>query len=475
MATTESRPGFRLPWAGEHRTDATDEAQTADPDAVTEDAEATASASETTPGADAAAATTQPEPTTQAAAPAPSAPAPSTTPDPGARPSVRKPTKFLADLTKAMQAAAGAEREETLELFQLEAKSFVESIHGRASTEAESLKKQADEDVAAIREWSKQEIARIREETDQKISARKSTLEDEVEEHAARIEREIERVHATVAAFEQEMASFFETLLAETDPTRFAALAANMPEPPSFESPSARTARSEAPTPQPVASDQDAAEPVAPEPSAEAAIEPVEDREAAFAAIEAAARAADEAEAEAGEVAEATDPESEEAPAEGEAELDPRLSALGMGAGFDAAEAEALADLPTADQAAEEDEVAEIGEEAVAARLAGLVGSGASSPAVAEPETGHQTTVTIVGLVSVASIASFKRTLARIPGVETVGVSSGPDGEFVFAVRHDPSLELAEVVPTLAGFGARVTESGDGFVKATAHDPEAGA
>src|SRR5204862_219082 len=84
-----------------------------------------------------------------------------------------------------MQAAAEAERQETLELFQLEAKSFVEGIHERSGVEAENLRKRADDDVAAIREWSKQEIARIREETDQKITARKSELGEEIDDHAA--------------------------------------------------------------------------------------------------------------------------------------------------------------------------------------------------------------------------------------------------------------------------------------------------
>jgi hypothetical protein len=81
----------------------------------------------------------------------------------------------------------------------------------------------------------------------------------------------------------------------------------------------------------------------------------------------------------------------------------------------------------------------------------------------------------VVGLVSVASIASFKRHLGRLAGVQSVGVSSGPDGEFVFAVNHAGNVVLRDVVPSLPSFQARVTGSAEGIVHVTAHDPEADA
>ncbi len=108
----------------------------------------------------------------------------------------KKPTKFLADLTRAMQAAAESSRASTLEQFQAEAKAHVEQVHARSADEAAELRKAADDDIVDIRDWSKAELARIREETEKKISQRKSDLDYELEEHAARIEREIERVQA---------------------------------------------------------------------------------------------------------------------------------------------------------------------------------------------------------------------------------------------------------------------------------------
>jgi hypothetical protein len=80
--------------------------------------------------------------------------------------------------------------------------------------------------------------------------------------------------------------------------------------------------------------------------------------------------------------------------------------------------------------------------------------------------------VVVTGLVSVASIAGFKRSLSRVSGVRSVGVSSGPDGEFVFAVTHDPDLGLADGITTLPGFGARVTNEAPGELTVAARDPE---
>ena len=102
-------------------------------------------------------------------------------------------------------------------------------------------------------------------------------------------------------------------------------------------------------------------------------------------------------------------------------------------------------------------------------RLASLMPSPDEGAADAEPRT---TRVIVTGLVSVASIASFKRHLSRLAGVKSVGVASGPDGEFVFNVSHRPDASFRDGIPSMPGFGARVTSTGDGFVHVTARDPE---
>jgi hypothetical protein len=195
------------------------------------------------------------------------------------------------------------------------------------------------------------------------------------------------------------------------------------------------------------------------------------DREAAMAAIQAAAEAAASAEvaSEAADRAEAVadiaieivgshDDENHE-------DADPRATALGLTPDFEAAEAEAFASAGTD----EGEEIPEIGDEALAARLAGLTPGNQDDTA---PATTSSTQVVVVGLVSVASIASFKRHLGRLAGVRSVGVSSGPDGEFLFAVNHTSDVVLRDVIPAMPDFQARVTGHADGTLNVSARDPE---
>jgi hypothetical protein len=112
--------------------------------------------------------------------------------------------------------------------------------------------------------------------------------------------------------------------------------------------------------------------------------------------------------------------------------------------------------------------VPEIGGDALAARLSGLVPGEPDGAA----EAAVTTQVIVTGLVSVASIASFKRHMGRLPGVTHVGVSSGPDAEFVFAVTHEPATALRDLIPTIPGFAARIAGSGDGVIQVSAQDPQ---
>jgi hypothetical protein len=392
-----------------------------------------------------------------------------------------------------MQNAAEGAREETLARFSGEAKLHIEQIHADSASEATELRKRADDDVAEIRDWSKTEIARIREETDTRIGARKNELETEIEEHAAAIEARIERVQARVAAFEDEMAAFFERLLAEEDPTRFAAMAESLPEPPAFDGAmpitTPRVAVTAAVATAPIAE----AEPTEAEP-AEAAPTEVEPQPAEAISYPAhdddpAPQATDDVVEAPAEPVQDTVEAPQDAPAGAGADLfsiptaepvevdadgasdaigqdDPRLSALSIDPDFAAAEAEAAAFSP--DDSPVEEEIPVIADDALAARLAGLVPDAADA---GQSDT-HTTRVEVVGLVSVASIAGFKRHLSRVPGVHSVGVSSGPDGEFVFAVSHGAELSLHDAIPALPGFGARVTGESDGGLSVAAHDPE---
>ncbi len=426
MATTDAKSGFRLPWAADRGDAAT---------AAVEEAVLTTDA------------LVEPlmhqEDDTPAMIDAPANPA-----SPAAATAPRKPNKLMADLTKAMQAAAENARADALARLSTDAKTHIEGIHGDSATEATDLRRRADDDVAAIREWSKAEIARIRETTEQRIGDRKSALERQIDDQAAAIEQRIERVQRRVAAFEAEMAAFFERIGAEDDPTRLVSMAESLPEPPAFYS-DADTADS------PTASAHSA-------PVVDVAVEAVAIADApadapAAVAVDVEASIVQDPAADLFSIGADDGPDA--------TETDPRLAALGLGDDFAAAEAEAAA--LGGLEPRSDDDIPTIADDALAARLARLV---PDSDATAG--TVRTSTVVVTGLVSVASIAGFKRQLSRILGVVSVGVSSGPDGEFVFAVGHDSSLSLNDAIATLPGFSARVTGGTDGDLQVTARDPE---
>ena len=306
----------------------------------------------------------------------------------------RHPNRFMADLTQAMRSPAETARQATIDQCQADAKEYTEKLHARTDDEAASLRKAAEADVSAIRDWSKAEVERIRVETEQRISRRRELLEQELQEYNSAIEFEIERVQKRVTTFEEEVANFFEQLLQEADPTVFAGMAAQMPDPPSFDE-SERGS---------IAADLQARRDQIMRADAETGAATV---------------------AETGAVA--------------------------------SAETDATTDGPAAEPAAAPAE-----ESAPASQMAPV-----------KPAPIESTRVVVVGLVSVASIATFKRQVGRLPGVKNVGVSSGPDGEFIFTVGHDSETSLSTLIPTLPAFQARVVTERDGVLNVSAHDPEA--
>jgi len=390
--------------------------------------------------------------------------------------------RFIEDLMRAMVATATESKVQAVEQAHTDAKAHTEAIHDRSADEAANLRHAADADVTGIREWSKAEMARIREETDRRIAARKDALAVELDAHAGRIEREIDLVQQQVAAFEAEMDEFLARLAAATDPTTMARLAEQMPEPPPFLETAAptealeeaeRSALAEATIAPPDALEAEGFEapPAETEPEvAEAgtAVEP--EGTAAESEVEGEAAFVEAAPHEDG-TSEAPAPEADAGAVEPEAvggdsvETQPEIPAA------EAAE-------PPADQVP--DESVDDAEAALAARLNQLTPASeehtAASDALAEhhaasPSPALVTRVSVAGLVSVSGIAAFKRNLARLPGVVNVGVSSSPDGAFVFNVAHEPTVSLQDAIPALPGFGARISQVGEGSLSVTARDP----
>jgi hypothetical protein len=96
------------------------------------------------------------------------------------------------------------------------------------------------------------------------------------------------------------------------------------------------------------------------------------------------------------------------------------------------------------------------------------------APAAEAATTKVTTRVVVVGLVSVASIAAFKRELGRTVGIAGIAVTSGPDGEFIFSVTHDHRFDIAGAVTGLAGFEPRITKQTADGLEVAAQDPDAG-
>lgn len=373
-----------------------------------------------------------------------------------AAPAAGLASKFMADLSRAMQAAAQTARDEALARVSADATARIDAIGAEATTGAADLKRAADEDVTATREWSRAEIARIKEETERRIADRKARLDEELDDHAAGLRRRTDVVRDALAGYEAELTRFIEEVLAEEDPTRIATLAQRLPEPPSLEA-----VESVAVTPRrreraPVAASTPTPPPA---PRATAAA-------GAAGATPPAAHPAGRAEREAGDTgADAAADEAEAAAlAEAQAMADAEAEARAL------AEAEAAARLSNEHAAAAEAEA-----------LAGIDGGSDAWFASQASEKGRKGSASVVrselivtGLSSVAGIAGFKRELSAVAGVRHVGVSAGHAGEFVFAVGHAPTLDLAGAVTGLASFGAQVNGKRDSALLIAATEPATG-
>jgi hypothetical protein len=626
MASTDTRSGFRLPWSSDRSHDQ----QPVDPSAeepveATDGSELVAEDENVVwPESDLnkrLGLTSQPRAadapdvaSTEGSAAAPTTETPSTRPEDStmlsqeavsasARPTTKKPSKLMADLSAAIRATAETAREQALAQVDADVTQVVEAIRGGAKEGEDALRKQSDLDIVAIKDWSREEIARIKAETESKIGDRRGQLNAELDAHAAAIEDRVKEVEGTADDYRSAIAVYAARLEDEDDPSLLATMAESMPEAPSLESladlgdlqwsvPDPEPEAVFEPEPveavaevepveavaEPIEAVVEAAEPetIEPEAVAETIAGPVgelaeaeisdgseqtseAEAETAVAAeadapVEAVAETVENVEAEAAVVdptadwdtgVTVTEPPSPDAWGEPEggagwgddattwrtdetatavAEDDgtPRWAAGETPEGFPAGEeggdpvdrgaimaaleaaAEAVVAAESAAESAGQAEAAADVAETAAEMLRGRVDADETDPEAhaamaARVEAGgveesytdrlakllpnhgdatggsepRQTAVVVSGLVSVASIASFKRHLGRVAGVQGVTVASGPDGEFVFNVNHLPDVSFRDAVPTMPGFAARVTSSAEGTVHVTARDPEA--
>jgi hypothetical protein len=142
---------------------------------------------------------------------------------------------FLAELARAMQAAAERERERIDEVVTKEAAEQVEKSRSRAAAETEELRRLAEEDVARIKEWSRTEIERIRRDADRRTDERRKNLEVYLTKHESIIATEIDGVDTAIRGYRATLDRFFDEFTSSADPADIARRAGSLPTPPDLD------------------------------------------------------------------------------------------------------------------------------------------------------------------------------------------------------------------------------------------------
>jgi hypothetical protein len=143
---------------------------------------------------------------------------------------------FLAELTRAMQAAAELERERIAAIVADEAAGEVEKARRRAAVEADELRRLAEADMDRIQAWSADETERIRREASQRADERRKDLEEYLAKHESIIATEIEAIGIGVRDYRSTLDQFFDELRGATDPAQIARRADSLPSLPDLES-----------------------------------------------------------------------------------------------------------------------------------------------------------------------------------------------------------------------------------------------
>ncbi len=142
---------------------------------------------------------------------------------------------FLAELTRAMQAAAEQQREEIAAVIEDEAAGQVDTARKRAAIEAEELRRLAEEDVTDIEAWAADETERIRLEAGRRTEKRRKDLEAHLAKHDSIITTEIDGVGIAVQEYRATLDQFFDELHEATSPAEIARRAGSLPPPPDLD------------------------------------------------------------------------------------------------------------------------------------------------------------------------------------------------------------------------------------------------
>lgn len=473
MTQNQRRPGFRLPWASEADAPPADgepegEPQAAAPAGITADAanaavpaasDAAASAEAVAEGvasADAAngaaavdAMTPEAEVTDTSVSAAPEA-APTAGDD------------FMRDLVSAMRGVADEARETGLAELRAKSDEQVRTLETDAEGRREALRAKAESDVVDIGKWAEAETSRIKHEAEQKVAARRAQLDQELAADRDRTEADTKAVRERVTTYERELEAYHAQLAQINDPAAFAAAAKRLPKPPALDVP-ATPAATPRPAPAVEAKAPDALAPLPPVAEAAAADESVASRLAALGSPAPEAPAVTEAATPAADPAAATAAQPAAAPAHAE-------TAAPAAAAPEAAASEAVAAEASVPQAVASEVAAPEAEasskQPAQTPAAEAPPAPAETPAAAAAEQ-VVTEVVVKGLGSFGAITGFRQSLSNVDGVESVALSLGQTGEFVFRATHAANFDIRAAIAALEGDGAKIEGRPEGGLRVT--------
>ena len=98
------------------------------------------------------------------------------------------------------------------------------------------------------------------------------------------------------------------------------------------------------------------------------------------------------------------------------------------------------------------------------ARLAELDAELPDTPAAPSTQAAEPmvTEILVRGLGSFGAITGFRQALSGIPGIDSVALSLGQAGEFVFRATHQPGFDVSAAIVSLEGDGAKVEPRPEG-------------
>jgi hypothetical protein len=424
MTANQRRPGFRLPWSSEEDGTMPEGEPSTAAETVTpsDGAPAPAPIAVEAPAAPEAAAAapareTPAAPVEPAAAPAPAPAAAEAAPEGG--------DEFMRDLVAAMRAVADEARQVGVTELKATADEQVKTLEAEAERRRDDLRKAADADIAGVGEWAAAEADRIKREAEQKVISRKARLDQEMAADAGRTEAESKAVRDRVADYERELEAYHAQLAEIKDPAAFAAAAKRLPRPPALGGSAA--AEPAAVTEQPAA-----------EPASNGVATDVEATNEVLAT-----RLAE---------LDATLPDAPSAEAEATDEPETAVEAAPATESAPATEAAASTEAPAAP-------AAPVAESAPPAAEAAPTASANAEPAVTE--------VVVKGLGSFGAITGFRQSLSGVDGIESVALSLGQTGEFVFRATHTPGFDLKAAITALEGDGAKIEARPEGGWRVT--------